>query len=152
MKTQEKNNEITTKEVENQVEEFQLDQNDFTEKLADIIANQKSVNMLLLKGFIASEVKTFNYGTWEKYSFTLGVSERKWNGTTFEFYNQYLPITLTSTLADIVGKQYKKGNEIIVLATIHRRVKDIDGQKKVYYDIKADDLYSVKRANTAMVA
>ncbi|MFY9417755.1 MAG: single-stranded DNA-binding protein, partial [Bacteroidales bacterium] len=110
------------------------------------------VNMLLLKGFIASEVKIFNYGTWEKYSFTLGVSERRWNGKTFEFYNQYLPITLTSTLADIIGKQYKKGNEIIVLATIHRNVRDVDGQKKVYYDIKANDLYSVDKTKTAMVA
>jgi single-stranded DNA-binding protein len=152
MKTQEKNNEIIANEVANQVEDFQLDENDFAEKLADIIANQKSVNMLLLKGFIASEVKTFNYGTWEKYSFTLGVSERRWNGKTFEYYNQYLPITLSSTLADIVGKQYKKGNQIIVMATIHRRVKDIDGQKKVYYDIKADDLYPVEKAKASMVA
>ncbi|HPU46365.1 MAG TPA: single-stranded DNA-binding protein [Bacteroidales bacterium] len=152
MKTEEKNNEIIAKEAENQMENFQLDQNEFAEKLAGIIANQKSVNMLLLKGFIASEVKIFNYGTWEKYSFTLGVSERRWNGKTFEFYNQYLPITLTSTLADIVGKQYKKGNEIIVLATIHRRVRDVDGQKKVYYDIKANDLYSADKTKTAMVA
>jgi single-stranded DNA-binding protein len=152
MKTQEKNNEIIANEAANQVEDFQLDENDFAEKLADIIANQKSVNMLLLKGFIASEVKTFNYGTWEKYSFTLGVSERRWNGKTFEYYNQYLPITLSSTLADIVGKQYKKGNQIIVMATIHRRVKDIDGQKKVYYDIKADDLYPVEKAKASMVA
>lgn len=152
MKTQEKNNEIIANEAANQVEDFQLDENDFAEKLADIIANQKSVNMLLLKGFIASEVKTFNYGTWEKYSFTLGVSERRWNGKTFEYYNQYLPITLSSTLADIVGKQYRKGNQIIVMATIHRRVKDIDGQKKVYYDIKADDLYPVEKAKASMVA
>jgi single-stranded DNA-binding protein len=152
MKTQEKNNEIIANEAANEVEDFQLDENDFAEKLADIIANQKSVNMLLLKGFIASEVKTFNYGTWEKYSFTLGVSERRWNGKTFEYYNQYLPITLSSTLADIVGKQYKKGNQIIVMATIHRRVKDIDGQKKVYYDIKADDLYPVEKAKASMVA
>ncbi|MFY9453236.1 MAG: hypothetical protein WAP21_05295, partial [Bacteroidales bacterium] len=64
MKTEEKNNEIITKEAENQMENFQLDQNEFAEKLAGIIANQKSVNMLLLKGFIASEVKIFNYGTW----------------------------------------------------------------------------------------
>jgi single-stranded DNA-binding protein len=152
MKTQEKNNEIIANEAANEVEDFQLDENDFAEKLADIIANQKSVNMLLLKGFIASEVKTFNYGTWEKYSFTLGVSERRWNGKTFEYYNQYLPIILSSTLADIVGKQYKKGNQIIVMATIHRRVKDIDGQKKVYYDIKADDLYPVEKAKASMVA
>ncbi len=152
MKTQEKNNEIIANEAANEVEDFQLDENDFAEKLADIISNQKSVNMLLLKGFIASEVKTFNYGTWEKYSFTLGVSERRWNGKTFEYYNQYLPITLSSTLADIVGKQYRKGNQIIVMATIHRRVKDIDGQKKVYYDIKADDLYPVEKAKASMVA
>jgi single-stranded DNA-binding protein len=152
MKTQEKNNEIIANEAANEVEDFQLDENDFAEKLADIIANQKSVNMLLLKGFIASEVKTFNYGTWEKYSFTLGVSERRWNGKTFEYYNQYLPITLSSTLADIVGKQYKKGNQIIVMATIHRRVKDIDGQKKVYYDIKADDIYHTDKSKSAMVA
>lgn len=152
MKTEEKNNEIIAKEAENQMENFQLDQNEFAEKLAGIIANQKCVNMLLLKGFIASEVKIFNYGTWEKYSFTLGVSERRWNGKTFEFYNQYLPITLTSTLADIIGKQYKKGNEIIVLATIHRRVRDVDGQKKVYYDIKANDLYSADKTKTALVA
>lgn len=97
-------------------------------------------------------VQVFNYGTWEKYSFTLGVSERKWNGANFEYYNQYLPITLNGVLADIVGKQYKKGNEIIVLATIHRRVKEIDGKRRAFYDIKANDLYAVNKSQSAKVA
>ncbi|HHW60044.1 MAG: single-stranded DNA-binding protein [Bacteroidales bacterium] len=157
MKTQEKNNEKMLNEVENgQVEEFSedlcLDENAFAEKLAGIISEQRSVNMLLLKGFIASDVQVFNYGTWEKYSFTLGVSERKWNGANFEYYNQYLPITLNGVLADIVGKQYKKGNEIIVLATIHRRVKEIDGKRRAFYDIKANDLYAVNKSQSAKVA